>query len=223
MSDSQRKACPGDLRQSDAKEEVRQSFSTEATASEILSALTETHWRVAVVLTGGGAGFIGHCFARSGASKNFIEGLVPYSREAVNDYLGNYPSGSSASVEAAEQLAQKAYQRCQCLSPLDDPDCDAEFAGLALVAALPTTPPRRGIDRIHVSLITASFGKTWSIELPRGKHTRQSAEQVAEQLALIGLASLTEREDQFQELISHFAQSGITVTEHATRRSRDSC
>ena len=199
--------------------ESGRSFTTETIASDILSTLAKTPWKVAIVLTGGGTGVIGRCFARSGASTNFIEGLVPYSREAVIDYLGKRLSGSSASVEASEQLAQKAYERAQRLSPSDGCDSNSAYAGLALVAALPTTPPRRGSDRIHVSLITASAGKTWTIELPRGEHTRKSSEEVAEQLALIGLASLTECEDLSQRLIRCLAERGITVIERAGPRS----
>ena len=151
----------------------------------VLAAVAETSYQIAMVFTGGGTGMIGHCFARPGASKNFLEGTVPYARDSVADYLGTNQEVSAASAAAAEQLAARAFERASRFA-----GHETQPVGLALVAALPTAPPRRGQDRVHVTLHTEKVCRTWSIELPAGQHTRESAESVAEELVLLAFSRL---------------------------------
>ncbi len=159
----------------------------------MLRALGVSRRRIALVLTGGGAGTIGRCFRREGASRSFVEAVIPYSRAAVAEYLGRDPAAASASDSVARQLAAVAFARANRLGDdlmASDAADSTETAGVALVAALPTTPPRRGDDRIHVVLHTSSGGVLWSLELPKHAHTRESAETIADEMVYAALAEL---------------------------------
>ena len=142
--------------------------------------------RIAVVVSGGGSGAIARCFRRAGASRTFVEAAVPYSHAAMQDYLGHKPTGPSASVETARQLSEVAWDRCQRLSDVDD----FRAAGIALVAALPTSMHRKGHDRIHVAVRCDGKTQTWSENLAGGEFTRESAESLADEMFLTALSSL---------------------------------
>lgn len=150
------------------------------------------------MLTGGGSGALKHCFCREGASRVFVEAVIPYSHAALTDYLGCPPSGSSASGPVAKQLASVALERA---GRLHDEHADSiQPVGIALVAALPTTPRRRGRDRIHVGLLTQdSFqsqkrGVLWSLELTKDAYNREQAESIADEMIRCALAELVESE-----------------------------
>lgn len=154
----------------------------------LLESLADSDHRISLVVTGGGSGAIGHCFRRAGASRNFVDAAIPYSRAAVAEYLGCPPDDSSASSAVARQLASAALQRAIRLD--DAPASAVHAAGIALVAALPTTPPRRGQDRIHVVLQTAQQGVLWSLELAKGAHTREEAETIADEMVFRAISEL---------------------------------
>ena len=79
----------------------------------------------------------------------------------------------------AKQLAGVALKRA---GRLGDDQTDAQQpVGIALVAALPTTPRRRGGDRIHAALQTHREGRLWSLELTKDAYTRQQAEAIADE------------------------------------------
>jgi hypothetical protein len=158
----------------------------------LLQTLAGADKRISLVVTGGGSGAVTHCLRRAGASRNFVDAVIPYSRAAVTDYLGCPPVDSSASSAVAKQLAAVALRHATELDDGSDAQRrDAvESAGIALVAALPTTPPRRGQDRIHVALQTAQRGVLWSLELPKDAHTRETAETVADEMVFLALAEL---------------------------------
>lgn len=142
--------------------------------------------QIAMVCTGGGAGAISRCFRRSGASTNFVEAIIPYSRAASAEYLGKPAPPSRASRQFAEQLAEVARTRAARLS-----DRAPELAvGLALVAALPTSDDRGVEQRIHVAINRTTHRQTWSEHWPAGEHNRQSAEDLADAMVFRAIASL---------------------------------
>jgi hypothetical protein len=156
--------------------------------SQLLETLGGSGKRISLVVTGGGSGAIQHCFRRHGASRNFVDAVIPYSRAAVANYLGCPPADSSASGSVARQLASVALARASRLD--DDPSDSCEAVGIALVAALPTTPRRRGQDRIHVAVRRPQKGVLWSLELAKDAHTREDAETIADEMIFRALAEL---------------------------------
>ncbi|KAA1262016.1 hypothetical protein LF1_45770 [Rubripirellula obstinata] len=142
--------------------------------------------QIALVISGGGTGVIGTCLRRPGASQKFVEAVVPYSRRSMTDYLGQEPLGPSASIETAQQMAQRAFKRAAKLS--DWPDSDP--VGVAMTCALPTVPPRNQVHQIHVAIHGSDVMKQWTRILGSEIATRDEAEFAAEQMMLEALAFL---------------------------------
>ena len=68
-------------------------------------------------------------------------------------------------------------------------------AGIALVAALPTEPPRRGDDRIHVAVASIDGLHHWSLHLAKHSCTRSSAERISDEMMFLALATMTKKTD----------------------------
>jgi hypothetical protein len=168
----------------------------ESNWDQVFETLRDARKRISLVLTGGGSGALKHCFRREGASRVFVEAVIPYSHAALMDYLGCPPSGSSASGSVAKQLASVALERARRLQ--DEHADSSQPVGIALVAALPTTPQRRGRDRIHVALLTQELlrsqrrGVLWSLELSKDAYTREQAESIADEMIRLALVELVE-------------------------------
>lgn len=173
----------------------------------LLTALADTNASISMVVTGGGSGAITHCFRRAGASHNFVDAAIPYSRAAVVEYLGCSPDGPSASVVVARQLASAALRRSIKLDDESESD-EREPAGIALVAALPTTPPRPAQNQIHVVLQSQQPGVAWSVMLANESCSREQAETIAEEMVFAALAELSghANNDAF------FAEEGLELT-----------
>jgi nicotinamide mononucleotide (NMN) deamidase PncC len=142
--------------------------------------------QIAMVCTGGGSGAIASCFRRAGASRNFVDAAIPYSRAASEAYLGVGPADSRASLEFAQQLAAAALARAVRFGENDS----SAPVGIALVAALPTEPPSDVEERIHVALHRAGDQQCWSENLDKGMHSRESAEAIADQMVFQAIAYL---------------------------------
>ncbi len=162
--------------------------SPEASLSESMNRIFQTRWKIALVVTGGGSGAIAKCFRRSGASRNFVEAVIPYSHAALADYLNGPPVAGHADLSTATQIASVAFDRAVKVGGGDPKDA----VGIALVAALPTDPPRDHIHRIHVALHADSLRQTWSCELTDRTYTRQQAEDIADAMVLAAIEFLTE-------------------------------
>lgn len=155
---------------------------------DLLPRLMEHQSQIALVVSGGGTGAIGSCFGRAGASAVFVEAVVPYSRNSMVDYLQEQPSGPSASIETAKQLADRAMQRAKAFADRKD----GLLVGLAMTCALPTVPPRNQVHQIHVAIKSDPFTNGWS-EDEKGQFatdfaTRQQAECLASQMIVNTLA-----------------------------------
>lgn len=145
---------------------------------QLFAELVVTPIQIAVVCTGGGSGAIAHCFRRSGASRNFVDAAIPYSRNASQTYLGTASEHPYASKAFAQQLASAAYDRARRMSDIDLPVA----VGIALVAALPSTGQEQTEQRIHVAIHAGDHQRCWSEQWPVGTHTRESAEALADEM-----------------------------------------
>ena len=140
--------------------------------------------QIALVTSGGGTGVIATCLRRPGASRQFVEAVVPYSRRSMADYLAQSPVGPSASVETACQMAHRAYERASKLSDLPNP----VPVGVAMTCALPTIPPRDQVNKIHVAVHGNEISRQWSRILGSEIATREQAESIAEEMMMQALA-----------------------------------
>ena len=158
--------------------------------NHLFQLLSQHPLQIAVVCTGGGAGAIAKCFRRSGASRNFVDASIPYSRAASAHYLDATPLGSYASSEFAGQLAAAAFQRATNLSEIEY----GIAVGVGLAAALPTEPANDVEERIHVAIHCRAEQKGWSRFLEKATQTRESAEQIADQMIFDAIMHVVSRQ-----------------------------
>lgn len=85
-------------------------------------------------------------------------------------------------------MAERAHHRARSLC--DSGASNVTHVGLALVAALPTDPPRRGGDRIHVALHSQPVASQWSLRLPKDAFTRSLAETISDEMLFQAMATL---------------------------------
>ncbi len=154
--------------------------------------LIDTPLQISIVCTGGGSGAMSRCFRRPRASRNFVDGVIPYSMNASEAYLGSPPSASRASPEFAQQLADVAYERAGRLSDRDSPLA----IGIALVAVLPTVPVNTVEERIHVALHRQEDQQCWSEILQKSEHSREAAESIADEMIFRAIEFAIEHNEQ---------------------------
>jgi len=187
---------------------------TEDAWAYLLENLSRSNIQIAMVITGGGTGVISRCLRRSGASLNFVEAVVPYSRTATQEYLGFKPTQGYASQDTAKALAQTAQQRAASLS-----DKSRQALGIALTATLPTSfnisdPKPAQNCCIHVASHGLDFSRGWSLCFTGQANDRETSESIAEQMFLIAIhdslqeSGVTIDSDPFLPLNS----AGLTIT-----------
>jgi nicotinamide mononucleotide (NMN) deamidase PncC len=153
----------------------------------LLEQLSNTKIQIAMVVTGGGTGAISHCLRRPGASLNFVEAVIPYSRMATQLYLGLEPTEGYASEHTANALAQVAHSRATSLSQKGH-----RSFGIALTATLPTKPHGTEANSaqnccVHVVSHNTQIRRGWSLSFTGEQSDRDVAESIAEQMFLIAL------------------------------------
>lgn len=153
----------------------------------ILEPLAGKRVQLVIVATGGGSEALSRLATTPGASDVLVEGLVPYSRGAVDQLLGGVQE-QYCSLKAARRLAVAAWQRAV--------DCGvaAERAvGAAVAASLATNRPKRGGHRIHVAVQTLFSTETASLALQKGARTRGEEEAIAAGLLCDAIATSCNR------------------------------
>ena len=148
----------------------------------LIQAIHDHPMRTLLVATGAGAQALADLLAVGGASRTLIEGLIPYSPAACDDFLGRTPEHYTAAA-TARLLAGCAYARARRLegaAPL--------LAGLACTAAIASDRPKRGDHRAHVAIWRAQRLVEWELRLEKGARDRAGEEALASALILNALA-----------------------------------
>jgi hypothetical protein len=156
---------------------------------QLVQQIHDAPTRIVLSATGGGSRAIADLLEVPGASRTLLEAFVPYSAEAMIDYLGSRPD-EFCSQRTARAMAMASFLQARKLgrsnpalmSLVDD------LAGVACTAGLVTDRPRRGAHRTHVALQTSSSTTTWSLELLKDRRSRPEEERVAGQLLLNAVA-----------------------------------
>jgi nicotinamide mononucleotide (NMN) deamidase PncC len=131
-----------------------------------------------LALTGGGSAAAAALLGVPGASASVLEVLVPYSQPALERFLGGKPD-HYCTPQTARAMAMAAYRRASEYQPGRD-----DLAGIALTASLATDRPKRGAHRLHAAYQTASTTTAVSVELVKGRRSRQQEESVAAAVVL---------------------------------------
>ena len=169
--------------------------------------LRETPWRYVFSITGGGSAFLSDYLSLPGASASFLEGLIPYSPEATNAFLGFRPENYS-SERTARLLASSALRRARTLVDAERANARAaseiekenqnkeindganfnlsafSLVGVGATASLVSDRPKRGEHRIFCAVET--FFETFSatLTLEKGARDRAAEERLAADFVL---------------------------------------
>ena len=103
--------------------------------------------RIFIACTGAGAGAQQDVWLTPGCSAYFAGAAFPYGHDQLEDFLGFAPE-QSCCTDTAIHMAIAAYYRAW-LPGVDD------AIGVGLSAAVASSKPRRGKNRIHAAIMTA--------------------------------------------------------------------
>ena len=154
----------------------------------MLAALATKHLKLVIAATGGGSQAISSLAGTPGASDVLVEGLVPYSRGAVDQLLGG-PQEQYCSPRAARRLAVAAWQRAIAAGVAAE-----QAVGAAVTASLATNRPKRGGHRVHVAVQALHSTGTSSLRLAKGARSREEEEALAAALVCDVLATSCNRD-----------------------------
>ena len=145
--------------------------------------------RLVLAVTGGGSRVVSDLLQVPGASGTVLEAIVPYSPQAMTDWLGQTPE-QFCSRATALQMATVAWQRAQQLARAESSSSDACF-GVACTASLASVPPKRGEHRCWIA-VEGSAG-TWlrSATLAKGQRDRSEEEALVAELILSAICGAT--------------------------------
>jgi len=135
---------------------------------ETIEAIQASRYKAAFVLAGGGSSATQAILDHPGASRFVLDVQIPYSTEAMIDYLGYVP-GSFCSEDTSKLLATKAYFIAKHKNPNNG-------VGIACTAAMATNRVRRGEDRAYVSIFTKEIKVCNRIDLKTEGRKNQEAE-----------------------------------------------
>lgn len=143
----------------------------------ILDEVRSSSFSLYLVISGAGTRAVGWLFAEPGASKTISEILIPYSRNAIRNFL-SAECEDYVSANTAKSLAKVAHERAKKFA-----DADTRPIGIACTGAIKTSPPRSGADRAFTAYWDGTEGDTATLELSATQSRTEQEEQTA--LALV--------------------------------------
>ena len=139
--------------------------------------------RVVLAITGGGSGAIAALLRVPGGSRTLVEAIVPYSPDALVDFLGHEPE-QACSAATAVAMARRALARGARRSGRTG----ALLVGAGVTASLVTDRPKHGDHRCHIAVTDGGRVDVVSIVLDRGARDRAAEEDLVARATLLTLA-----------------------------------
>ncbi len=144
----------------------------------LIQSIHDAPHRLMLVTAGAGHSALSRLLDVAGASRTVLEGVVPYSQAAFDDFLARKPEQYVAGP-TARLLAGRAYTRARQLSP----DSQALF-GVACTATIATDRPKRGEHRAHVARWQPDGLLQYDLLIEKGVRTRAEEEMLVSRLIL---------------------------------------
>jgi hypothetical protein len=136
-----------------------------------------------LALTGGGVGLASWLLSVPGGSRSVLEVLVPYSPQALGEFLGHQPT-SFCSSQTAKLMTRRAFARAGWLAP------GHRVAGVACTASLRSDRPKRGEHRFHLAVQTSQAISSCSLTLLKEARDREGEEEVLDRVLLNAMAEV---------------------------------
>lgn len=135
-------------------------------ANELIEGIQASGYKSVWAITGGGIAAIHAMLAHPGASRFVVDVRIPYSAEALHDFLGEQPA-SACSEETARRMAKTALEYAMR---------NTQYAiAIACTAALQTNRERKGADRAYICIQSAEKMVFERIDLEPGTRGEQDA------------------------------------------------
>ena len=158
-------------------------------SDSLIETIQSSGFKAAIVVSGGGSGAVHALLTHPGASRFVLEAQVPYSPEAMFDYLGE-KLDQFCSAEAAATMAERAYERALVFSLYNK--TGFPILGISCTAALQTNRERKGSDRAFACIKSAKGEIVRELMVPAGNRSKQEEAVSNEFLAMI--AEVLEKE-----------------------------
>ena len=144
---------------------------------DLIKKIHETNYKIYCSFAGGGYTFISDYLSVPGASKNFVYGEIPYSKEGFESLTGR--TDKFVTQEAALELAKTSYRKCVELTK------DKVHAiGVGVTCCLATENEREGREhKIFVSTYSHKRSNSTFLILKQGR-TREAEENLASSFIL---------------------------------------
>src|SRR4051794_7867928 len=149
----------------------------------LIEAIHRSSCRCVLAVTGGGTGAVAALLSVPGASRTVLEAVVPYHEQALSEFLGYCP-GQCCSLQTSREMARRAYERAQWLTPGE------RVVGVGCTATLATDRPKKGDHRFHIAYQYEDRTVTYSLTLQKGSRDRQGEEAILDAVLLNGLADV---------------------------------
>jgi nicotinamide mononucleotide (NMN) deamidase PncC len=149
---------------------------------QLITDIHHSPTRLVLAVAGGGSGAVARLLEMPGASRTVLEAVVPYSANAMIDWLGGVPDQFCAEA-TARAMAMAAYLRACALD-----EGNAALAGVGVTASLASDRPKRGLHRVHLAIQTDSRTRSTSLGLNRGHESRAEEERIVSRMVINAVA-----------------------------------
>ncbi|MCH8045683.1 MAG: hypothetical protein IID44_18385 [Planctomycetes bacterium] len=150
--------------------------------TDLIRRIHDAPAKAVIAVTGGGSRAIGDLLAVAGASRTLVEAIVPYAAAALVDLLSAEPE-QFCSERTARAMAMAAFMRA-----IELEDDETPLLGLGCTASLASDRPKRGPHRVHLALQDEQRTITHTVQLEKGRRTREEEEALVSSLLLNLLA-----------------------------------
>jgi nicotinic acid mononucleotide adenylyltransferase len=166
--------------------------------------------KLVLAVSGGGSSAVSDLLAVPGASRTILEASIPYSSEALSNYISqtpdqyccqrtarlmamesfmramNYVRQNRKQNETASPEKQQGMQQKNQTSPYEPLELDDFFsiAGIGCTASISSDREKKGAIRIHAASQTFRRTLLFTVELNKGERTRAEEERLAADLIL---------------------------------------
>lgn len=126
---------------------------------DCIDTILNSGFKASLAVTGGGSGAVHALLSTPGASSFVVDVRIPYSPEALEEFLGEKPE-RSCSPETAKKLATK---NVEALRADMHSESALDIMGIGCTAALQTERERRGADRAFICIKTLEAEKLYAL------------------------------------------------------------
>jgi hypothetical protein len=155
----------------------------QANLNTLIQAIHDSPTRAVIVTAGAGSQALADLLAVGGASRTLIEGVIPYSTAAFDEFLTRTPDQYTAPA-TARLLAGRALTRGRWLEGTDRP-----IVGVSCTASIASDRPKRGEHRAYVAVWQPEQLVEYDLHLAKGARDRMGEETVVSHLLLNALAA----------------------------------